>query len=159
MTDEKNVSALSDTASVDESLVGGGVAPEIAEVLSGLPLEKRNVVISALKQESFSGPLPHPRLLKEYDEIQPGFAERIVAMAEREQAHRFACDDKVVGSAVASSKRGQWMGYSIAIIFGAIALTLGLLGHVAVASIIGGLDIVALVAVFVTNRPAKSDDK
>lgn len=33
MTDNKNVSALSDTASVDESLVGGGVAPEIAEVL------------------------------------------------------------------------------------------------------------------------------
>jgi uncharacterized membrane protein len=37
---------------------------------------------------SLQGPLPHPSILHRYDEIAPGAAERIIAMAEKEQAHR-----------------------------------------------------------------------
>src|SRR5688572_22006183 len=33
---------------------------------------------------SFTGPLPIPTLLREYDNVLPGLAERIVAMAEDE---------------------------------------------------------------------------
>ena len=36
---------------------------------------------------SFSGPLPPPELLKQYDEVVPGAADRIISMAEAEQAH------------------------------------------------------------------------
>ncbi len=32
--------------------------------------------------EQFSGPVPHPDILKKYDEIMPGLAERLVSMAE-----------------------------------------------------------------------------
>ena len=35
------------------------------------------------QQTSFSGPIPHPETLKGYNEIVPGAAERILAMAER----------------------------------------------------------------------------
>jgi len=37
------------------------------------------------KQSLFAGPLPHPSLYREYDEILPGAAERILRMAEKEQ--------------------------------------------------------------------------
>lgn len=33
--------------------------------------------------EQFSGPVPHPDLLKKYDDLMPGLADRLVIMAER----------------------------------------------------------------------------
>jgi uncharacterized membrane protein len=44
-------------------------------------------VVKAVSQQ-FSGPIPPPQILGDYDKVQPGFAERIIAMAEREQSHR-----------------------------------------------------------------------
>ena len=38
--------------------------------------------------EHWSGPLPPPAALQRYDEVLPGAAERILAMAETEQQHR-----------------------------------------------------------------------
>lgn len=35
------------------------------------------------RMEQFSGPVPHPELLRKYDELMPGLAERLVQMAER----------------------------------------------------------------------------
>ncbi|MGH7200157.1 MAG: DUF2335 domain-containing protein [Planctomycetaceae bacterium] len=43
--------------------------------------------ISIVSQE-FSGPLPHPAVLQQYEEIQPGFADRILRMAEQQGQHR-----------------------------------------------------------------------
>jgi hypothetical protein len=37
--------------------------------------------------EQFSEPMPHPKHLREYDDILPGSAERILSMAERNLEH------------------------------------------------------------------------
>ena len=37
---------------------------------------------------SFSGPLPLPQILEQYNKINSTFAERIVVMAEKQAAHR-----------------------------------------------------------------------
>ncbi len=47
--------------------------------------------ITAVHQ-SFSGPLPHPDLLRHYNEILPGVAERIFSMAEAEAEHQHAME-------------------------------------------------------------------
>lgn len=44
--------------------------------------------VSVAHQQSFEGPIPPPALLEHYDKIVPGAAERILAMAESETAHR-----------------------------------------------------------------------
>ena len=36
----------------------------------------------------FSGPIPPPDLLRKYEEINPGFADRIMRQAEAQTAHR-----------------------------------------------------------------------
>ena len=139
-----------------------GLAPEMAEVIESLPVPQRKIIVKsilAIQQESFSGPIPHPRILEGYENIHSGFAERIVRMAEKEQEHRFECDNKVIDSTVASTKRGQWMGYTIALAFGIISLVLGLMDQVAVAGIIGGLDLVALVTVFVKTQSSSQRKK
>lgn len=42
------------------------------------------------KREIFEGPLPHPDQLRQYEQVLPGVAERIVKMAEEEQRVRLA---------------------------------------------------------------------
>ena len=41
-----------------------------------------------IQQSTFLGPLPPPEVLAKYEAINPGFANRIVAMAEAEGDHR-----------------------------------------------------------------------
>lgn len=48
----------------------------------------KSAELSVSRQQSFHGPIPPPALLEHYDKIIPGAAERILAMAESETAHR-----------------------------------------------------------------------
>lgn len=57
-------------------------------------------VIARIHTEEFRGPIPHPQILRQYDEIQPGLAEKIVGMALREQEHRHEMDSALVKSEV-----------------------------------------------------------
>jgi len=53
-----------------------------------LPAPPPDSLVSA----HWSGPLPPPATLKQFDEVIPGGAERILRMAEAEQAHRHLTD-------------------------------------------------------------------
>ena len=57
------------------------VLPE--EVLSKLPEDPKDLV--AFISESVTGPIPPPSMLKMYEEVLPGAADRIMSMAESEQ--------------------------------------------------------------------------
>lgn len=47
---------------------------------------------------SYSGPIPHPMLLKEFNDVIPNGADRIMAMAEKQSEHRINIEDKVVNA-------------------------------------------------------------
>lgn len=51
----------------------------------------------------YQGPLPPPAMLRGYEEVVPGSGERIIAMAERQAAHRQRIES-----------RGQLFGFSLA---------------------------------------------
>ena len=76
------------------------------------------------KTERWSGPLPPPGLLGQYESIQAGLADRIVLMAEREQHHQIQMEqseqsvvDKLVGSDITLAKLGNILGFSFAMAF------------------------------------------
>ena len=76
--------------------------------------ESRNLVqISRQQQitESFSGPLPPPQVLQQYNEIVPGLAGRIVAHAERQTEHRIQMEAKVIHSDISKSWAGLVCGF------------------------------------------------
>lgn len=54
--------------------------------------------------------MPHPRHLREYDEVLPGAAERILSMAERNLQHNISMDQSMVNAEVADRKLGMWLG-------------------------------------------------
>jgi uncharacterized membrane protein len=56
---------------------------------------------------SFSGPLPPPEALSQYESISNGLAERIVQMAEREQAHRHEQEKQALTEDEENNKRGH----------------------------------------------------
>lgn len=71
---------------------------------------------------SFSGPLPHPDLLAGYEDVLPGAAERIIAMAENQAAHRIHLERVVVEG----DSRRSWWGLRI----GAVLTTITVVGGI-----------------------------
>lgn len=145
---QSNPSDLS-TPSLDEKQIEGELLqhPEMLERLLNKP-EFQAVV----RKEVFSGPLPPPKVLAGYDKIVDGAAERILAMAEKEQNHRHGMDRSAIEGEISKDKRGQRYGFAIAIFFGIAALILGLTGQPWLGGILGTVDLVALVTVFVLGH-------
>jgi uncharacterized membrane protein len=103
-------------------------------------------------QESFSGPLPHPTVLQGYNNIVPDAAERIIAMAEQEQKHRIETERKIVDEELKHAKRGQIMGFIIALFLILTATAMAILGYTTISYIIFSITIVGLVSTFVVKR-------
>ena len=86
----------------------------------------------------------------------PGAAERIMRMAEKEQASAREVEGIAVRAATADNRRGQIFGFLVALAAFGTAGWLGYLGHETAAAIVGGGTVVALVTVFVTGRRHRS---
>lgn len=96
----------------------------------------------------FSGPLPPPGVLQAYDELSPGLAGRIVSMAEREQEHRHALERGAFDEDSKLGRRGQIFALLVAAGGLIAAVILGLAGEPLAAAIIGSVDLLGLVTVF-----------
>lgn len=107
---------------------------ELLERISDeLPEMTTKEIITAAIQMGFSkhfrGPLPPPDMLAEYEKIQPGFADRIVSMAEKQQNHRISIERSVVDTNNENSRIGLYIGGAIGIIGVTGSLIIVALGH------------------------------
>jgi uncharacterized membrane protein len=69
--------------------------------------------VARVEQHYFAGPLPPPTVLAQYNEIVINGADRIIAMAERQSAHRESLEAEVVTGNVAAQKRGSIYAFII----------------------------------------------
>jgi uncharacterized membrane protein len=99
--------------------------------------------------QQWSGATPHPDDLEAYERILPGSAERILAMAELQAAHRRSLEDHVVKSGTAIARRGQVCGLVIGLAGMGAAVWMTALDAEVVGGVIGGGTLVSLVSVFV----------
>lgn len=117
----------------------------------------------AAKFQQYSGPLPLPEQLNGYEEIQEGFAERILAMAENEQRQRHSMEERLLSAEIEHNRfvteqdakdtqRGQWLGFTI----GTVALFCGtyaaISGAQTAGSLIGSGGVIGLVTAFIIGR-------
>lgn len=118
----------------------------------------QNTEITTLSQSvSFSGPLPPPGLLARYNDVVQNGAERIMAMAERQSAHREALEAKVIESNVASQARGSHYAFIIClvtIIGGFVMIGMGKSIY-GISAVIGSLATLAGVFVFAKREQKK----
>ena len=75
---------------------GKGIGIQIPQQQTPNQTPQRDLLIQASASSSFSGPIPPPALLQKYNEIIPNGAERILAMAEKQSAHREYLEKRVV---------------------------------------------------------------
>lgn len=56
----------------------------------GVHQSSKTEIVEVSKRVSISGPLPPPLVLKQYDELVPGSAERVIQMAEKSLDHQMS---------------------------------------------------------------------
>lgn len=142
------------------SVIGELMRPEAKKIIS-------SVVSTAIikSEERHSGPLPSPKQLKQYEECHPGLAERIVTMAEKEQAHRHKTIDSMeafrkgaLDHVSGRDRRGQYLGAFIVLAVLGFCFYLVDQGSPKVAGWVAALTLVGLAGVFVTGRFKNTSD-
>jgi uncharacterized membrane protein len=100
----------------------------------------------------FSGPLPPPEVLRQYEATTKGAADRIIAMAEEEQ--RFTHDMTRRALQAQSDALRVRMQCATLVVIAVLATTawLGYVGAHAAAAVLGGGTLVGLASVFVISR-------
>lgn len=133
----------------------------ISRILQGkgvnLPEPKKKEIAVTIAK-SFSGPLPPPEILSEYEEVCPGTALKIVTAFVNQSVHRIDMESKVVTSQLRQSGRGQIYGFIIAVLFLLVSGSLIYTDHDVAGTILGTVDIVALCTVFVLGRERQKAD-
>jgi uncharacterized membrane protein len=109
-----------------------------------------------LQQVSFSGPLPPPEILRGYETLIAGAAERILVIAEEDAKHLRAIEMAALQAARAESRMGQIFGLIIGLAALGTTVAALMLGSPTVAALIGGGTVVGLVSVFILGRVKQS---
>lgn len=133
------------------------------------PMHRAAMLVQHSKSSSFVGPLPPPEAMAGYGEIDPTLVNRIVTMAEKEQAHRHSGDVALQTMLIqeqknqaSTTKRGQFLGAgAFAIALGCTVLMVWKDQQIA-ATIFGALNIGSIVGLFLkseaTNKKALQAD-
>ncbi len=106
-----------------------------------------------------SGPLPSADELRQFGNIDKSLPDRIMVLAESEQTHRHALENKAVDAEIQSKSdslklqfRGQKMAFCIAILFLVSGTGLTLAGHPVAGSAFSGFIIITIASLFITGR-------
>lgn len=115
--------------------------------------------VQVVQAAQFSGPIPPPDILLEYNKVLPNLAERIVTLAEGEAAHRRSPENtelqagiNLAGKQFTEARIGQFLAFGI----GVIAIVSGIYGATHGAPFAGGTigsaGVIGLVSVFILGR-------
>lgn len=115
-------------------------------------MAEEGVVRHEAMQVEYSGPLPPPNLLAQYEEITPGLVDRIVTMTERQSEHRQRMELAFFRGDQRRSWVGLFLGFLVALAGLAVTAYLGAEGNPWVAGIVGAIDLTSLVALFVYGQ-------
>lgn len=125
-------------------------ALEIVTRETGLPRDEALRLVSFVQR--YTGPMPPPELLRGYDDIVPGAAERIVRMAEQEQDFRHEVTRTGVKGGVDGIKRGQIFALIVVLIMALASVACAALDQAGVAMVLGGGTLVSLVVAFLGQQ-------
>lgn len=99
----------------------------------------------------YSGPVPHPSILKGFEEIVPGSAKQILDDAHGQTVHRQTMERNALRWEGCRSTGGLLAGASISVLGLLLAYFAIMAGHDVAGATIATVDWGAIVAVFVTG--------
>ncbi len=108
---------------------------------------------------AYIGPIPKADELKKYEDIQSGFADRILAMAEKQALHRQALEFAVIQSNISNAKLGIMFAFILSIIiifigggllyFDKLAIGIGLISFM----------MVSLISIFIYGKKSQANER
>ena len=121
---KKSPDKSSASVPVDPEEAGGTPSELPADHTPAAPAESIETQIQIAHSVSVSGPLPHPEFFQAYERTLPGAADRILTMAEKQQEHRHSQQSVRLNLDGTLERRGQWMGFLVAVsgIIGGVTL-------------------------------------
>lgn len=135
------------------------VIPEIEEVepiIESLKKEDRKKIVGAMLslsvKRSWAGPYPPPEILKSYNNCFEGGAKAIFEHAKSQTDHRMNMERLVMTRELNQSGAGQYIAAIIALAFLAVSAYLVATGHEVSGTVIGSVDLIGLVTVFILGR-------
>lgn len=106
-------------------------------------------------EEKWSGPLPPPKQLADFEAIKPGLADRIVCMAEEEGAHTRLVEKRALNWTIVAQLIGQFFAAGLAAGCLWVSYLLAMAGHDWIAGILGGTTLTTVVLAFLGARRSK----
>lgn len=87
--------AASSTEIAESSTIEEVIERQIGDII---PQKQRDIIVARMTtlmvSEHFSGPIPHPKHVEGYEKIEPGAANRIISMAEKQQDHHIEMEKR-----------------------------------------------------------------
>jgi uncharacterized membrane protein len=131
---------------------------ELRKVIEFIPdPEKKKEAEAILSSEitlirAYSGPLPSAEEMAIYERTQTGSANRIITLAENQQAHRIEMEKLDFPVRNNHFKMGQWFSLTIGICGLGVTTLLALEGHDWVAGVIGTITTGTILACFIRRK-------
>ena len=115
-----------------------------------------------IEVHTLTGPLPNPSVLSAYNNIHPGFAERIIALAEKKSDHRHNLENKSIDAETEDHRQRNIeirIGQIFAFLIGVITILAGsytaVNGAQIAGSLIGTAGVASLASVFIIGHTGK----
>lgn len=135
---------------VDPTVTTSGNVP------AGAAVAGRNTrMLHVAQSMTWHGPVPPPAELKQYNEIIPDGANRILKMAEAQSAHRIELESIVIKGDDRRADRGLYTGFTIGIVMLALSFVLVMYGHDLAGTVFGTVDLLGLIGIFVYGKSVK----
>lgn len=139
-------------------------SPELAELITKDPKIEQvfrespqlQQAILSISHRSFSGPMPPPELLREYESIIPGIAKEMFDMVKDDASHIRNMQEKALQAKKDEIRIGQIFGFLIGIAALVAGTITSVMGAPLAGGFIGGSGVIGLVTVFVTSAKHKN---
>lgn len=122
-----------------------------------LPPQQQQQVMQILMQKgtSFTGPIPPPDMLIEYQRVMPDLPGRLVTAWEEESAHRRKMERDSLDGQISIAKNSQLYAFVLVILLAIAAFVLAFTGHEWVAGIVFATTILSVLCVYVLGEQPK----
>ncbi len=123
--------------------------------------QKQNQQVQKIvhQQLEYSGPIPPPIILEQYEKIIPGAAERILKMAEQQASHRQSLEKRVIAHDTQNATLGILCALLITVGFLVLAGFAIYSGQSLAASIISAISITGLVGTFIYGTRSRKQER
>ena len=91
---------------------------------SSLEADGEELFVASVTMEH-KGPLPHPSILRGYQQIDPTYPDRILTEFDKNSDYVRRCEEKALDAQIAEHRLGQWMAFIMSmVLLGIMALSI-----------------------------------